>query len=59
MEKMKTFLESLQHTLPCLECRINYKRHLEKYPIRLGSRRELFNWVVDLHNAVNLETNKK
>ena len=59
MEEMKTFLESLQYTLPCLECRQNYARHLKVYPIRLGNRRELFNWVVDLHNAVNRETNAK
>lgn len=59
IEKMKSFLVSLQYTLPCQECRDNYARHLRNNPIRLENRRALFNWVVDLHNSVNRETNEK
>jgi hypothetical protein len=56
---MKQFLESLQYTLPCNECREHYGRYLEFNPPKLDNRRGLFKWIVDLHNYVNNETNMK
>jgi hypothetical protein len=56
--EMYTFLKSLQYVLPCV-CKFNYKMHFENYPPRLKTRRDLFEWLVDLHNIVNLEYNKK
>ena len=53
---MYTFLESLKHVLPC-SCKLNYKKHFKENPPRLNNRRELFEWLVDLHNTVNMEFN--
>lgn len=57
----KTFYTSLQHILPCAKCANNYSHNLIKYPIdnHLGSRDTLIRWVIDIHNQVNNETNKK
>jgi hypothetical protein len=56
----KSFYETYGKILPCKKCRANYKRHLEELPIEnaLSSRRELFNWTVQLHNIVNQDTGK-
>ena len=54
---MYAFLESLKYVLPC-SCKFNYARHFKNHPPRLENRRELFEWLVDLHNVVNLEYNK-
>lgn len=55
---MYNFLESLQYVLPCL-CKYNYKKHFKNNPPRLDTRRDLFEWLIDLHNVVNLDYNKK
>tara|TARA_B100000900_G_scaffold118113_1_gene99563 strand:+ start:1649 stop:2083 length:435 start_codon:yes stop_codon:yes gene_type:complete len=57
----KDFYTSLQHILPCAKCANNYSHNLKKYPIdnHLGSRDTLVRWVIDIHNQVNNELNKK
>ena len=55
---MFQFLYHLQFTLPCASCRTNYAKYFERHPPRLGTRRELFEWLVDLHNSVNRKNNK-
>jgi len=57
----KNFYTSLQHILPCAKCANNYSHNLKKYPIdnHLGSRDTLVRWVIDIHNQVNNELNKK
>lgn len=52
------FLESLKEVLPCEKCRIHYKEYLKKNEPKLGSRKELSEWMIDLHNNVN-KMNKK
>jgi hypothetical protein len=56
----KLFYENFGAILPCKKCRANYKRHLQELPLAksMGSRRELFDWTVQLHNIVNRETGK-
>ncbi len=54
---MFNFLESLKFVLPC-SCKKNYTEHFDNNPPRLNSRRELFEWLVDLHNKVNKQTNE-
>lgn len=51
----KEYFEGLQFLLPCPTCREHYKQHLEKNPIApsLDTRRDLFAWTVNVHNAVN------
>ena len=55
---MFQFLYHLQFTLPCSSCRTNYAKYFERHPPRLNTRRELFEWLVDLHNAINRKNNK-
>ena len=60
-QNYKNFYTSLQHILPCAKCAHNYSHNLKKYPIdnHLGSRDTLVRWVIDIHNQVNTELNKK
>ena len=56
---MYIFLKSLRTVLPCTVCKENYSNYFNLYPPRLNSRKELFEWLVDLHNHVNTEVSKK
>jgi|TARA_B110000285_G_C15104620_1_gene607186 hypothetical protein len=57
----KNFYYSLQHVLPCEKCALNYKHNLLDSPIdnHLNNRDTLVRWVIDVHNKVNKELNKK
>ena len=56
----KAYYSELWKVLPCGKCSVNYKRHLEELPIDgfLGSKMQLFEWTVRLHNIVNKELRK-
>ena len=47
--------------IPCLKCKINYRKHWEELPITnyLESPERLFEWTVLFHNIVNKELGKK
>ena len=53
------FFNSLKDVLPCPNCRIHYSEHLDKFPIQLESRKELSEWLIDIHNEVNTMTGKR
>lgn len=53
------FFNSLKDVLPCPNCREHYSNHFEKQPIQLESRKELIEWLIDIHNEVNLMLGKK
>ena len=57
----RTFYTSLQNVLPCETCQGNYQKNLSELPIddALQSRDTLVKWVIDVHNKVNSESNKK
>ena len=60
-EQFKAFFTSIQNVLPCPQCRLHYRQHLTSFPLSdavLSSTRSLFNWLVDVHNAVNAQNNK-
>jgi hypothetical protein len=57
-EKYFNFFKSLCYTLPCPTCSRHYEENFKSNPPRLNSRKELFNWTVDLHNKVNKSNNK-
>lgn len=60
-EQFKNFFESLQYILPCEMCREHYKHNLKRFPITnnvLKSRKNLIEWLIDIHNNVN-KSNKK
>ncbi len=53
------FFQSLSHALPCPVCGEHFKQNMDKSPPRLDSRKELFEWTVDIHNEVNKMNQKK
>ena len=53
------FLQSLRHTLPCEGCMQNWGEKLDKHPPNLNSRKEFFEWTVDMHNEVNSTNGKR
>lgn len=60
-QNMKLFFNALGPILPCEKCRINYSDHLKKIPlsdVALSSRNNLINWLVQIHNQVNIMNNK-
>jgi FAD-linked sulfhydryl oxidase len=56
----KEFYESLVHLIPCPTCKIHYADHLKNKPITpsLDSRKDLFQWTIDIHNEVNKDLGK-
>ena len=57
----ENFFRVLGTQLPCESCKNNYKKHLKKHPLtnqELSSRDSLSRWLVDIHNEVNIMTNK-
>jgi len=60
-QNFKQFFESIGKVLPCNKCRNNYKQHLTKLPLddsTLSSRDKLVRWLIDVHNEVNIATQK-
>ena len=57
----KTFFLSLQHVLPCSICAKHYSDNLVQYSLdeALQNKDSLIRWVIDIHNQVNTELNKK
>ena len=60
-ENMMYFFDSLKAVLPCFNCRTNLAMHMNKHPLTddiLNSKKALVNWLVNIHNEVNIMTNK-
>ena len=55
------FFDMLKNILPCDKCKNHYEQTLETYPIEnnLEDKESLFRWLVDVHNKVNIDNNKK
>ena len=52
----KSFIENLQHVLPCKFCRMNLANNLAKFPIKechMANRDAFSRYVYDLHETVN------
>jgi len=56
--KYANFYENLIDVLPCQKCRNHFAEILQEIPMQLRSRRELSEWVVNVHNEVNKSTGK-
>lgn len=57
----KTYLETLQFTLPCRYCRENFQNNLKILPITdavMKNRNSFSRYMYDLHNLVNKMLNK-
>ena len=61
VEKRKyyVFFNSLKDVLPCPNCREHYSVNFDKIPIQMESRKELIEWLIDIHNKVNVMTGKR
>jgi hypothetical protein len=58
----KTYIESLQHTLPCKYCRQNFQQNLKILPVTrevLKNRENFSRYIYNLHNLVNTMLKKK
>ena len=53
------FFNSLKNVLPCPNCREHYSINFQKFPIRLESRDNLVEWLIDIHNEVNVMAQKR
>lgn len=55
------YFVSLQYVLPCERCRINYARHLKKFPLTyetLESPSTMLQWYLNIRNMSNNELGK-
>lgn len=54
-EHYKQLYKSLEFTIPCKECRKNYKLHIIETPIEnyLKNSSSLYEWVIIMRNKVN------
>jgi hypothetical protein len=57
-EQYRTLFDSLPFILPCKICRHHLKDNYTLHPIDLNSRRTLSEWLVNIHNKVNLTKGK-
>jgi hypothetical protein len=48
------FFNSLGNVIPCCACKTHYLNLLQKHPIQLQNKLDLFKWTVTIHNEVNL-----
>ena len=53
------FFNSLKDVLPCPNCREHYSVNFDKIPIQMESRKELIEWLIDIHNEVNVMIGKR
>lgn len=58
--EMKSFFNNFSNIIPCIVCKSHFKQNMEKYPIEnfLDSRDDLVNWLINLHNIVNIKLGK-
>lgn len=59
---MYNFFYSVKDVLPCQKCKDNFNEHLRIHPLNdkvLSSKEELVKWLIDIHNIVNKQNNKK
>jgi|TARA_B110000858_G_scaffold181743_2_gene220471 hypothetical protein len=60
--KFKTFINSLQYTLPCKYCRINLKNNFKKYPLSdeiFINRHTFSRYIYNIHELINKMLGKK
>lgn len=57
-QEAEKFFSSLKNLLPCEECKRNYETELQRFPIDTRSKYALSNWLVNVHNAVNIRLGK-
>ncbi len=61
-EIYKNFLYQLKNVLPCESCRVHFQDNIIDIPLSsyyLKSRNNLIEWIIKIHNKVNIKNNKK
>lgn len=60
-QSYRDFFNSLKHVIPCEECKKHYTKNIQEHPItpHLDSKTHLIEWVIKIHNLVNISLNKK
>lgn len=61
-QNTKIFFESMSHILPCEKCKIHFQEMLKNNPLTekvLSSKWNLVNWLLMVHNKINLKHGKK
>lgn len=55
------YFASLKNVLPCDACKKHYNTYFMQHPIgpHLDRRKDLIQWVIDIHNFVNKKTGKQ
>lgn len=55
------FFYALANVLPCTSCQNNFRQNLNDLPIKLylQSKNTLVEWLVEIHNRINIENKKK
>lgn len=59
--EMLTFFTVIKNLLPCSTCRNNFAEHLDKRPLTndiIDSKSKLVNWLIQIHNDVNISLGK-
>ena len=56
----RDFFNNLKNILPCDDCKKHYSKNIQEYPItpHLDSREKLIDWLIHIHNQVNVSLNK-
>jgi ATP-dependent Zn protease len=57
-KQYKKFFESLADVIPCDKCKYNYIKKIKKNPVNVESRMELVQWLLNIHNEVNVSNEK-
>lgn len=60
-ELVRNFFNNYASILPCEKCRLNFQKHLEKFPLTTNVLTNKFNllvWFLNIHNEVNKMLNK-
>lgn len=60
-ENYLLFFKSLASVLPCGDCKVHYQEYITKNPLEkaLECRDQIFKWLVDIHNMVNVSNGKR
>lgn len=58
IQTYQEFFYYLSFVLPCKKCQHNYSEHLKQLPIPTN-KKQLANWLIQIHNRVNQTVNKE
>lgn len=59
-DHFRALMRSLSHLYPCSTCRVHMTTYMNRHPLPNGvlTQEQVVNYLVDLHNDVNVRTGK-